>query len=170
MLNTQKADNRQFCSVAGLYRIWGAYAVGITILAVAANWIGLILFAVLVPLSKFAQIRYYRRLSPLFGYGKLAEDLPPQSTASAPRVVTFYSAMGCPFCPIVLERLEALQLKMGFKLERVNLSLHPRFAITKGLRSVPTIEVGDTRLIGNASSSQLAELIEQRGQASLVAN
>ena len=99
MLNTQKADNRQFCSVAGLYRIWGAYAVGITILAVAANWIGLILFAVLVPLSKFAQIRYYRRLSPLFGYGKLAEDVPPQSTASAPRVVTFYSAMGARFVP-----------------------------------------------------------------------
>src|SRR5262249_29886958 len=108
MLNTQKADNRQFCSVVSLYRIWGAYAVGITILSVASNWIGLILFAALVPLGNFAQIRYYRRLSPLFGYGKLAKDVPPQSTASAPGVVTFYGAMGCPFCPIVLERLEAL--------------------------------------------------------------
>jgi hypothetical protein len=168
MLNTQKADNRQFCSVAGLYRIWGAYAVGITILAVATNWLGLILFAVLVPLGKFAQIRYYRRLSPLFGYGTLAQDVQAQTTGSAPRVVTFYSAMGCPFCPIVLKRLEALQPKMGFTLERVNLSVHPRFAISKGILSVPTIEVGDTRLIGNVSSSQLAELIEQREQASAI--
>jgi hypothetical protein len=35
---------------------------------------------------------------------------------------------------------------------------------------VPTIEVGDTRLIGNVSSTRLAELIEQQGQASAVAN
>jgi hypothetical protein len=37
MLSTQKADNRQYCSVAGLYGIWGAYAVGMAILAVAGN-------------------------------------------------------------------------------------------------------------------------------------
>ena len=58
MLNTQKADNRQYCSVAGLYGIWGAYAVLPTFVAA-------------------------------FGYGKLAEDVLPQSTASAPTVVIF---------------------------------------------------------------------------------
>ena len=170
MLVAPRAGSRQFCSVPGLYRIWGAYAVGIAVLAVTVHWIGLVLFAVLVPLGKFAQIRYYRRLSRLFGYGKVAEDVLPQRTATAPRVVTFYSAMGCPFCPIVLERLEALQPKMGFTLERVNLSLHPRLASSKGIRSVPTIEVSGARLIGNVSSSELAELIEKPGHASLVAN
>jgi hypothetical protein len=31
--------------------------------------------------------------------------------------------------------------------------------LTKGIRSVPVVEVGDHRLVGNSTTEQLAELI-----------
>lgn len=73
-----------------------------------------------------------------------------------------YGALGCPFCPLVEERLRGLQAKMGFELRHVDVSLRPDVLRSKGLRSVPVIEVGDRRLVGNATSRELADLVRGR--------
>jgi glutaredoxin len=152
----------QQCSVAGLYRIWGAYAVGLAIFAFAANWIGFGLFLLLVPIGKLVQMRFYPQLSGLFGYGPIANDEFPAAVARSSATVTYYSALGCPFCPIVLQRLQALQKQMGFALQTINLSVNPQIAIWRGIQSVPVVEVDGDRLIGNVTSEQLANLIAHR--------
>jgi hypothetical protein len=39
------------------------------------------------------------------------------------------------------------------------LARHECFAASKGIRSVPVVEVGGSRLVGNATTEQLAEMI-----------
>ena len=48
---------------------------------------------------------------------------------------------------------------MGFTLEVVDLTLRPQLLAKRGIRSVPVVEVGGRRLVGNATSEQLAALI-----------
>ena len=76
--------------------------------------------------------------------------------------VTFYSFFSCPFCPIVLRRLEALQKVMGFTLKKIDLTLNPQTVIRSGIRSVPVVEVGGKRLVGNLTTAQLSEFIAAR--------
>ena len=56
-------------------------------------------------------------------------------------------------------RLEALQREMDFTLTKIDLTFKPQVAASKGIRSVPVVEVGKERLIGNATTEQLAQLI-----------
>ena len=151
------ASNQQ-CTVSSLYRIWVAYALGLIVLVMIRNWTDLLIWAAVVPLAKWAQIAFYRRLSPLFGYGSAQDENAP-ALAPVPVVVTFYHALGCPFCPIVLERLKALQRTLGFTLNSVDVTLRPQFLASRGIRSVPVVEVGGRLLVGNATSRQLAELV-----------
>ncbi|MGA9474436.1 MAG: hypothetical protein WBV36_18355 [Terriglobales bacterium] len=158
-VQNQPALRPQQCSVAGLYRIWGAYAAGLVFFAWTAHWIAFGFFLVLVPVGKLLQMRFYSQLSSLFGYGPIANDQIPAAVAISSAIVTYYSALGCPFCPIVLQRLHALQGQMGFTLQTINLSLNPQLAVTRGIRSVPVVEVDGHRLTGNVTSEQLANLI-----------
>ena len=73
--------------------------------------------------------------------------------------VQLYTGLGCPFCPIVKTRLQELQTRMGFSLTDVDVTLKPNLLISKGIRALPVVEVGDTRIVGNATSEQLAALI-----------
>lgn len=154
---TRIASNQQ-CTVTSLYRIWVGYALGLIVFVIVGNWIGLLIWVAVVPLAKWAQIAFYPRLSPLFGYGSVADEKAP-ALRPAPVVVTFYHALGCPFCPIVLERLKSLQNGLGFTLNSVDVTLRPQFLASRGIRSVPVAEVGSRLLVGNATSRQLAELV-----------
>ena len=87
------------------------------------------------------------------------DDQIPQRTETARILVTFYSFFSCPFCPIVLRRLEALQQVMDFTLKKIDVTLKPQMLVSKGIRSVPVVEVGDKRLVGNLTTAQLAEFI-----------
>jgi len=156
--NPQISNYTQQCTVTSLYRIWGAFAIGIAIFARARNWTGLAIWLVAAPLIKWTQVRFYPQLSNVFGYGSVSDD-PAKSIQAAPVAVTYYSALGCPFCPIVLKRLKELQKAMGFTLTTVDVSLHPRFLQQEGIRSVPVVAVGNQRVVGNATSEQLARLI-----------
>ena len=73
--------------------------------------------------------------------------------------MNFYSFFSCPFCPIVLARLRALQEQMGFALKVIDVILKPQTLLAKGIKSVPVVEVGDHRLVGNSTTEQLAALI-----------
>jgi glutaredoxin len=159
--NATTSQNRQSTSVADLYRIWAGYAAGLMIFALTRNWIGFALWAVLVPVGKLIHVRYFPNFPRFLGYGPIADDVFPSTRYSQPTaaVVTYYSALACPFCSIVLARLEALQRKMSFTLNKVDVSLHPQLLASKKIKSVPVVGVGGNRLVGNVTSEQLASLI-----------
>lgn len=150
---------QQQCSVAGLFRIWGGYAAGLAVFAYSRNRTGFLLWLVLVPLGKVLQVRFFSYFSRFFGYGRIENDVPSVHVEQSSVSVTYYSALGCPFCPIVLHRLQALQKEMGFALTSINVSLNPQMIASRGIRSVPVVEVGGNRLVGNVTSEQLAQLI-----------
>lgn len=134
------------------------YVVGIVFLAYRRNWLILLLWLIVIPSARWASVRLSGFTTKLRGYGPVKDKL-PSSVSRAPIEVAFYSHNGCPYCPIVKERLEALQKEMGFTLTKTDLSFKPQVAANKGIRSVPVVEVGSERLIGNATTEQLAQLI-----------
>jgi len=73
--------------------------------------------------------------------------------------VTLYTANVCPFCPIVKRRLAELQRQGSFELEEVDVTFRPDVIRAKGLSSVPVLEAGGRRLVGNATSAQIAEFL-----------
>ena len=152
-----RASNQQ-CIVRSLYRIWIAYAAGILILGYYRQWIFAWVWIVLVPIAKWAQIRLFPKYARWTNYGTVA-DQSPSTITKAPVDVMFYHALGCPFCPIMLRRLQALEKEMGFSLQSVDVTLNPQRLAAEGIRSVPVVEVRGKRLVGNATSEQLAELI-----------
>lgn len=158
----------QSCTVSSLYvsAVMGAilYPAVLAYLAYERRWPTFAAWLVLVPFSKWAYLRFFPRISKWKGYGSL-EDKLPANAQKAPVEVTYYTLHGCPFCPVVSQRLEALQKEMSFGLTRIDLTLNPQLARAKGIRSVPVIEVGGDRLVGNATSEQLAKLIAHRQAA-----
>jgi glutaredoxin len=152
----------QQCNVSGLALSWLGYLGGLVyftyVFASEGRWIGGLLFLVIVPSARWALFRFFPSISRFLGYGRVDDRL-PASVDTALVTVTFYSFFSCPFCPIVLRRLEALQEAMGFTLEKIDVTLKPQILLSKGIRSVPVVEVGGNRLVGNATTAQLAELI-----------
>jgi glutaredoxin len=159
---TSETVKKQECTVQSLYFsgiiFLVLYPVGLAFFAYRANWAALLLWLVFLPCLKWAYLRFFPRLSKWKGYGSLDDKL-PASVKKARVEVTYYSLLGCPFCPIVKRRLEALQREMDFTLTKIDLTFKPRVAASKGIRSVPVVEVGKDRLIGNATTEQLAQLI-----------
>lgn len=148
----------QQCNVAGLALSWAAYVAGLIFFSVERKWIGGLAWLVLMPCLRWALYRYFPFLSRFLGYGRVDDRLPVRLDL-APVAVRFYSFFSCPFCPIVLQRLQTLQKEMNFSLERIDVTLHPQLLVSKGIRSVPVVEVGDRRLVGNATSEQLAAFV-----------
>jgi thiol-disulfide isomerase/thioredoxin len=150
----------QQCTLSSLYASWLAYPLGIGFFAVTGNWLGGLLWVLFVPGLRWSYVKLFPYLSSLKQYGNVEDKLPVQFNR-APVKVTFYSFLSCPFCPIVLARLEALQKEMGFYLEKLDVTFQPQILSHMGIRSVPVVEVGIRHLVGNATSEQLAEFIAQ---------
>ena len=161
-MNTQFKE--QQCNVAGLALSWIGYAAGLGYFSYQREWVAALLWMVGVPCLRWALFRFFPRISRFLGYGRIVDSfaaIPPlhANPRAAPVAVNFYSFFSCPFCPIVLARLQALQKQMGFILKTVDVTFNPRTLLTKGIRSVPVVEVGDHRLVGNSTTEQLARLI-----------
>jgi hypothetical protein len=152
------AAKRQQCSVSSLYFVWLVYLAGLVFFVYERNRVSALLWLVLVPSAKLAYLRYFPYVSRLVGYGRI-EDKLPSTMAHASVAVTYYSFLGCPFCPIVLQRLLALQKNMGFALTQIDITLKPQLLASKHIQSVPMVEVGHNRLVGNSTTEQLATLI-----------
>jgi thiol-disulfide isomerase/thioredoxin len=158
-MTTQRlAIKQQQCSVPGLALSWAGYLAGLAFLAYQRNWAGGVLWLAVVPSIRLALYRYFPSLSRFLGYGRVDDEVPAQVNR-APVTVVFYSFFSCPFCPIVLQRLEALQKKMDFTLEKIDVTFNPQILMRKQIRSVPVVEVGSNRLIGNATTEELARFI-----------
>ena len=161
-MNTQFKE--QQCNVVGLALGWIGYAVGLGYFSYQRQWVAVLLWMVGVPCLRWAMFRFFPRISRFLGYGRIVDkfaSIPPPhaNPRAAPVTVNFYSFFSCPFCPIVLARLQALQKQMGFTLKTFDVTLNPQTLMTKGIRSVPVVEVGDHRLVGNSTTEQLAALI-----------
>jgi hypothetical protein len=152
------AIKQQQCNVFGLAMSFAAYFAGLIFLFAGRHWIGGFLWFALTPCLRWAVYRYFPFLSRFLGYGRVDDQLPGHLD-HAPVAVRFYSFFSCPFCPIVLQRLESLQKQMNFTLEKIDVTVHPQLLMSKGILSVPVVEVGDRRLVGNATSVQLAAFV-----------
>ena len=161
-MNTQFKE--QQCSVVGLALGWIGYAAGMGYFAYQRQWVVALLWMAGVLGLRWALYHFFPRISRFLGYGRIADkfaSIPPlrAKPQADPVAVNFYSFFSCPFCPIVLARLHALREQMGFSLTMIDVTLKPQTLMTKGIRSVPVVEVGDHRLVGNSTTEQLAALI-----------
>lgn len=153
----------QRCPLPFLYLGWVAYVGGLIYFAVMGDYMRAGVWLVALPVAWWTYVRVFPRASHLFGYGSVA-DVAAGEVGRKSVVVTMYSAVGCPFCPIVEERLRALQERMGFELVHVDVTLRPDLLRSKGIRSVPVVEVGGRRWVGHATTQELAELVGGRGE------
>jgi len=146
------------CFLAMIYLNWIVLVGGLGFLVLKGFYVFALAWLVLLLLAMWAYVRVFPSISQFMGYGRIG-DQPAQALPRVPAKVTLYTALGCPFCPVVKRRLVALREQMGFNLEEVDVTLKPGVLIAKGIRAVPVVEAGDRRLAGNATSEQLAELI-----------
>jgi len=159
----------QQCNVVGLAVGLIAYPIGLGYFMYQHQWVVGLLWMAGLPGLRWALYHFFPGISRFLGYGRIADTFSstppsPDDSAARPVAVNFYSFFSCPFCPIVLGRLQALQKQMGFTLKMIDVTLKPQMLMTKGIRSVPVVEVGDRRLVGNSTTEQLAALIA-RAQA-----
>lgn len=148
----------QRCYLANVYASYGL----LLALALFFLWRSGVAFAMFVTLvgvvALVVYVRAFPSLSRFLGYGSVADTEAP-SVASAATAVRLYTATGCPFCPIVRRRLQALQTRMGFTLEEVDVTLRPGVLLSRGIRAVPVVEAGDRVHVGHATTAELAALI-----------
>lgn len=154
----------QQCNVAGLAIGWIAYGLGLGYFAYHREWTIAFLWMAGMPALRWTLYHFFPRISRFLGYGRIIDAipsvLPSYADPQKSRVtVNFYSFFSCPFCPIVLGRLQALQPRMGFILHVIDVTLKPQMLVAKGIKSVPVVEVGEHRLVGNSTTAQLAALI-----------
>ena len=149
---------KQECPLAFVVLAWLAYA-GATAFLVLSDQAGIALvWVVAAPALMWAYVHWFSSISRYLGYGSVA-DSAVLSPVRSPVEVTLYTALGCPFCPIVRHRLRALRPAIGFRLREVNVTARPEILVRKGVWSVPVVEVGGRRLVGNATTDQLTVLI-----------
>ena len=149
------------CTTRRLYFTWiGNAIVYVALLGYFAyreKWSAFVIWLLFLPCFRLAYLRLFPRLS-LWRLGGSGDKF-PASMGKAHVEVTYYHMLGCPYCPIVVQRLDALQKEMDFTLKKIDLTLKPQVAASKGIRSVPVVEVGANRLVGNVTTEQLAQLI-----------
>jgi glutaredoxin len=153
---------KQQCTLArlrfSLVALTILYAGGLAYYLSERNWPVFFSWLVLLPCARWLGLRLYPLTSKLSSHGSPKDKLPSGVSKTHVEVIV-YSHNGCPFCPILRRRLEALQKQMDFTLTEVDLTLKPQIAASKEIRSVPVVEVGGSRLVGNATTEQLAEMI-----------
>ena len=151
---------KQQCHISMIYLSWVVYLGGLAVSiwysqwALAAGWL------VAAPVLQWLYIRKFPGMSTAMGYGRITDE-PAGTVGLAPAKVTLYTALGCPFCPLIDQRLETLRKAAGFTLERIDVTLRPDLLASKGIRSVPAVEVQGRVLFGLVSTKDLAAAIAQ---------
>ncbi len=156
------------CLIWTIYFSWAVYAGGLAYFAWHARWAFALGWLLAVPLVQWLYIAKFPALSSFMGYGRITDE-PSQVTRPAPAAVTLYTALGCPFCPLMEERLRELQKSLGFELHKIDVTLRPDLLAGKGIRSVPVVEVGGRLLVGLVTSKDLAAAIAEASVAAAVA-
>ncbi len=148
----------QECPLVFLYLTWALYGAGLIYFPVVGEWMLGGVWLIAVPLALWGYGRIFPRISQYLGYGPV-DDVAASRLPPSRQTVTMYGSLGCPFCPIVEERLRVLETGMGFELRHVDITLKPELVRSKGIRSVPVVEVDDRRIVGHATTQELVDLI-----------
>lgn len=151
---------KQQCHISMIYLSWLVYLGGIAASIWYSDWAIAAVWVVTVPVIEWLYIRKFPSLSAGMGYGRITDE-PAGAVGPAPVKVTLYTALGCPFCPLIEQRLEALRQRSGFFLETIDVTLRPDLLSAKGIRSVPAVEVHGRFLVGLVSTKDLAAAIAQ---------
>ncbi len=149
----------QRCPMAFIYLSWALLIGGLAFFLLTGRYGFAVAWVVAVPLAGWAYVRTFPRTSRFLGYGRV-DDRPAERVAPTRAAVTFYAALGCPFCPVVKRRLQALRERMGFELREIDVTLRPDLLKAKGIRSVPVVEVDGRQKVGHATTEELAALIQ----------
>lgn len=149
---------QQRCTIVNLYLNWLLYLAGVTFFLLTSRYLLFAVWAFGTPIIQIAYLRAFPRLSSALGYGSVA-DTPATAVTVSPVDVTLYTAAGCPFCPIIEQRLEALKPTMGFTLTKIDVTMRPDLLTAKKIKGVPVVEVGGVLRTGNMTSQELAEMI-----------
>jgi len=149
---------KQQCHIAFVYGSWLILICGLVYFLMQGNYVQAVLWPCFIALFLWLYVKYFPSLSRFMGYGsvsdKSAENVQPTKTD-----VMLYTGVGCPFCPLVKNRLIELQSRMGFDLRETDVTLKPDLLISKRIRALPVIEVGKARWVGNGTSEDLASFI-----------
>jgi glutaredoxin len=148
----------QRCTILNLYLNWVLLFAGAVFFLVTGRYLFLAVWVLGAPVFQIAYVRLFPRLSNALGYGSVA-DVAAAAPAAAPVNVTLYTAAGCPFCPIIEDRLESLKPAMGFTLTKIDVTMRPDLLVAKKIKGVPVVEVGAVLRTGNLTSQELAEMI-----------
>jgi glutaredoxin len=158
---------KQQCYLAAIYLNWAVFLGGAGFLLFKRHYAFALLWLLLAPLGAWLYIRIFPSISQALGYGRIDDRPTPDlhdvcdGDEQPASQVTLYTALGCPFCPIVKRRLQGLQERFKFQLREVDVTLQPGILAEKGIRAVPVVEAEDRRIEGNATSEQLAELLSR---------
>jgi glutaredoxin len=151
---------KQQCHLAMIWLTWVLYAGGAAAALWFHNWLLAGVWILLAPLALWQYIRRFPAISGVMGYGAVTDaSAPADEPHTSHQQVTLYTAVGCPFCPLIEQRLERLQSKLDFSLETIDVTVRPDLLIAKGIRAVPAVEVRGQLRTGLLTSEQLAEFI-----------
>ena len=148
-----------------IHLTWLMYAGGLAYFGWRGQWVLALVWLAGVPLFEWLYIRKFPSVSRSLGYGRIVDE-DAEVTGKAPVKVVLYTALGCPFCPLIEQRLEHLRQRMGFTLEKIDVTLRPDLLAAKGIRSVPVVEAGARLLFGLVTTKELAEAIAQARRVS----
>lgn len=151
---------KQQCHLSMIWLSWIVYLGGLACSIYWHLWILAVVWLVVAPLVQWQYIRRFPAVSSLMGYGAIA-DAPAAVTPRVSQTVRLYTALGCPFCPLLEQRLENLRGSMEFTLEKIDVTLRPNLLASKGICAVPAVEIHGRILTGMVSSRDLAAAIVQ---------
>jgi len=151
---------KQQCHISFVYSSWLILAGGMIFYLIRGNYAQAGLWLFFTALFLWLYVRNFPSLSRYMGYGSV-EDRPATEVASSSGKVVLYTGLGCPFCPLVKRRLTDLQSRMMFELKEIDVTLKPDLLISKGIRALPVVEIGDVRWVGNGTSEQFAQFIKE---------
>ena len=150
----------QRCHVGMIWLTWLGLPLLAVVVGVQAGVVAGLTILVVGVVAQVLYVRWFPRISQWLGYGSVADTAPEPIPASmqVPHL-TLYTANVCPFCPIVRDRLKALQRQHQFEMEEIDVTFRPEIMRAKGLRSVPVLEADGKVLVGNATSARIAEFL-----------
>lgn len=152
---------KQQCPMPAIYLNWLLLAVGAAFFLIRYGWAAALAWTAAVPLSLWGYVRIFPRVSAALGYGRIVDEPAGPALSSAADRVTLYTAMGCPFCSIMRDRLRVLSGEWGFELEEIDVTAHPNLQRAREIRAVPVVEVEGRVHVGAATTRQLAALIRR---------
>jgi glutaredoxin len=154
---------KQQCHLSMIWLSWAVYIAGLAGLVWMHQWILAAAWLIAVPLAQALYVRKFPAFSSAMGYGLITDrPAPPLLRASsAPAAVTLYTALGCPFCPLMEQRLESLRASLGFTLRKIDVTLRPDLLSSRKILSVPAVEINGRILTGLIGSEDLAAAIAQ---------